>query len=144
MVGDGERLEVACDPLTIPLRAATLLNTPLMYQTFPYACLAHIPKSAQPFIGLGLLLGTTRSITPAADMKAMTRPLPRFRTFGLLASMSIPLSLPSINDGAPKKCSERCRKYCKNAQKSGNAPVRVSGVHAGHGVVDRCFMTVGV
>lgn len=108
-VGDGERFDTACDPLSIPLRAATLLNTPLMYQTFPYACLAHIPKSAQPFVGLDLLLGVTTSITPAADMKAMTRPLPRPRNVWFIDTDVDPSANALHQRLSSKKCPERCQ-----------------------------------
>jgi hypothetical protein len=83
MVGDGERVDVACDPLSIPLRAATLLNTPLMYQTFPYACLAHIPKNCAVDLRLTWLPMGTSAIRPLAVPKAMTRLPPLDETIGL-------------------------------------------------------------
>ncbi|MFB2832455.1 hypothetical protein ACE1BS_23225 [Aeromonas jandaei] len=103
-----------CDPLSIPHILLTHLDhNRLINHHFAASNFARIPKSAQSFIGLGLLLGTTRTITPAADMKAMTRPLPRFRTFGLLASMSIPLPMPSINVGAPKNATNGAENLVK-------------------------------
>ncbi len=83
MVGDGERVDVACDPLSIPIRAITLLNATLMYQSFPHAKLAHIPKNCAVDLHLAWLPMSTSSIRPLAAPKAMTRLPPRDETIGL-------------------------------------------------------------
>lgn len=44
MVGDGARFGVACDPLSIPIHAITLLNASLIFQSFSHADLARIPE----------------------------------------------------------------------------------------------------
>lgn len=44
MVGDGARFGVACDPLSIPIRAITPLNASLIFQSFSHADLVRIPK----------------------------------------------------------------------------------------------------
>lgn len=46
MVGDGARFGVACDPLSIPIRAMTLLNASLIFQSFRMLTLRASRKNA--------------------------------------------------------------------------------------------------
>jgi hypothetical protein len=89
----------------------------LINHHFAASNFAHIPKSAQPFIGLDLLLGVTTSITPAADMKAMTRPLLPPSKVWVIGVDFAPSADALHQRWSTKKCSERCRKYCKKCAK---------------------------
>lgn len=85
MVGDGARFGVACDPLSIPIRAITLLNASLIFQSFSHANLARIPEKMRIYHGpnLAYFPSPSRAHAPVHSTSTAALPLEKSKA-GLL------------------------------------------------------------